>query len=530
MQAEDSHLGFSLGAIAAVVAIVGLALAAIGKPHWFVATLFVSWLLLWFLAALLMSDTETRSFLAGTLRHSNYTQIYTRLTRGGVLRIWHRLCNPADDKVSWPTLFRAALTTRLYDKALLLAVAYPVLLLVGQWVVTGAEGRIGSFVLLPEAEFWPGRAALAAAILVPATVKIGRYLVLTSPRLVWRRRFGWLSRLALIAVVGAVALEVANIVAGKGTFSAALADVGSGGFAALVVSSLVFAGTLAGNSVAITVAVAGYSIVVIASLSFLQEGAIVTPFLFAIIFVAFGTFTIDFFDERSRSAFARMLLTCILLAGSLSAALTVDWSAVPDDRRSLFLFLAALPLLNGLFDLVSYALTLSLIRRGLRSSLPLLWGLADLALACLLFLALGAVLVVVVHGLNLLAGVPFVDLSALFAGIHVDPGAYVWLYLMLFSTVLPTALHGMVSLIGLQGLCPRLLRRWLARSVEAAPESPLHAIAASLGLGLLWTGPVMFLVGLGWIAWHYGKGIVLAGLEQYFHLLLWLAAIPVGAV
>ena len=76
----------------------------------------------------------------------------------------------------------------------------------------------------------------------------------------------------------------------------------------------------------------------------------------------------------------------------------------------------------------------------------------------------------------------------------------------------------------------RLLRRWLARWVEAAPQSPLHAIAASLGLGLLWTGPVMCLVGLGWIAWHYGKGIVLAGLEQYFHLLLWLAAIPVGAV
>lgn len=102
--------------------------------------------------------------------------------------------------------------------------------------------------------------------------------------------------------------------------------------------------------------------------------------------------------------------------------------------------------------------------------------------------------------------------------------------MMLFSTVLPTALHGMVSLIGVQGLCPRPVRRRLARSVEAAPKSPLHAIAASLALGLLWTVPVMCLVGLGWIAWHYGKGIILAGLEQYFHLLLWLAAIPVGAV
>lgn len=530
MSSSHAHVGYNLGAIAAVVAIAGLALAAFGKPHWFVAALLVSWLSLWFLAAVLLSDAEKRPFLAGTLRHSKYTQIYTRLTRGSVLWIWNRLCDPADDKASWPTLFRAALTARLYDRALLLAVAYPILLIVGQWVVTGAQGKVGSFVLLPETGFWPARAALVAAFLVLAAGKVGRNLVLTSSRLVWRRRFGWLSRLALIAFAGLVAFEVVNIVAGKGTFSGALADVGAGGFAALGVTSIIVAGILVGNSVVIAVAVAGLSIALIASISFIKEGATFAPFAVAIILVGLGAFTLDFFGERSRLAFARMLLTCILLAAPLSAALTANWSTVPDDRRSVFLFLAVLPALNGLFDVISYALTLSLIRRGLRSSLPLLWGLADLALACLLFLGLGAVLVVAVHGLNLLAGVPFVDLSALFAGIHVAPGAYVWLYLMLFSTVLPTALHGLVSLIGLQGLCPRPLRRWLARRVDAAPQSPLHAIAASLGLGLLWTGPVMLLVFVGWVAWHYGKGIVLAGLEQYFHLLLWLAAIPIGAV
>ena len=73
--------------------------------------------------------------------------------------LWTRLCDPAPDNASTPTLFRAALTWRLYDLALRLAVAYPLLLLVGQWVVTGAEGRVGSFVVLPEADFWPERAA-----------------------------------------------------------------------------------------------------------------------------------------------------------------------------------------------------------------------------------------------------------------------------------------------------------------------------------------------------------------------------------
>jgi hypothetical protein len=495
LQAEDSHLGFSLGAIAAVVAIAGLGLAAIGKPHWFVAILLVSWLLLWFLAALLMSDTGKRTFLAGTLRHSNYTQIYTRLTRGGVLWIWGRLCDPADDRASWPTLFRAALTARLYDKALLLAVAYPIMLLVGQWIVTGAEGRIGNLAVLPEAAFWPVRAALVASLLILAAGKIGETLASASPRPAWRKAADWLFLFAFagaIAFVGSVAVAFAG--AGAFVFAGSVAFAGAGAVAA----AIGFTGAVAGLgafAVAITV-----------------------------------SYAVEALDKRDQRALGCVFLTVTLLVSLVVAVLLFDWSAVPEDRRSPFLFLAALPLLNGLFDLVSYALTLSLIRRGLRSSLPLLWGLADLALACLLFLGLGAVLVAAVHGLNLLAGVPFVDLSALFAGIHVEPGAYVWLYLMLFSTVLPTVLHGTASLIGLQGLCPRPVRRWLARQVEAAPQSPLHAIAASLGLGLLWTLPVICLVGLGWIAWHYGKGIVLAGLEQYFHLLLWLAAIPIGAI
>ncbi|WP_428696394.1 hypothetical protein [Stappia sp.] len=501
MQAEDSHLGPILGTVAAVIAIIALAVAMFAILPVLIASLAVIWLSLWLLAAVMLSDTEKRSFLAGTLRHSNYTQIYTRLTRGGVLWIWGRLCDPADDKASWPLLFRAALTTRLYDKALLLAVAYPILLLVGQWVVTGAEGRIGNLAVLPEAAFWPARAALVASLLILAAGKIGEILASASPKPGWSKASDW-----LFLVAFAVA------------FAFAFAFAGAGAVAFAVAGAVVVAGAVA--------------------VAFVFAGAVVVPGAFVGIFAVAGAVAgavavavaVAFMDRRGRQAVARVFLTCTLLAALAAAALVLGWPVVREDYRSVFLFLAALPLLNGLFDLVSYALTLSLIRRGLRSSLPLLWGLADLALACLLFLALGAVLVVAVHGLNLLAGVPFVDLSALFAGIHVEPGAYVWLYLMLFSTVLPTALHGMVSLIGLQGLCPRPVRRWLARQVDAAPQSPLHAIAASLGLGLLWTVPVICLVGLGWIAWHYGKGIVLAGLEQYFHLLLRLAAIPIGAI
>ncbi|HDR28589.1 hypothetical protein [Rhodovulum sp.] len=50
--------------------------------------------------------------------------------------------------------------------------AYSLLLLVGQWIVTGAEGRVGSFVVLPEAALWPDRAATLGVfgILIPGVV------------------------------------------------------------------------------------------------------------------------------------------------------------------------------------------------------------------------------------------------------------------------------------------------------------------------------------------------------------------------
>jgi hypothetical protein len=216
--------------------------------------------------------------------------------------------------------------------------------------------------------------------------------------------------------------------------------------------------------------------------------------------------------------------------GVLLAATTLDWGEVPEDRRSLFLFLAVLPLINALFDVVSYAVTLTLIRRGLRAKLPFLFGLADLGLACVLLLGLGATLVAVIHGLNLAAGVPFVDLPALFEGVQADPWAYVWLYLMLFSTLLPTLLHGVLSLLGLQGIWKLGLRRPVAGWVDAAPASPLHAIRASLGLSVIWAVPLLGLGFVFWVIWHFGHPALMAGLQLYLKGLLWIAATPVGPI
>ena len=452
------HIGASLGAIGAVAAIIGAAMAGLGAP-WWAWTGFVLWGLLWVTAASGLSDLASRRFLAGTLRKSTFTQIYTTLARRNVMGIWNRLCDPASDTASVPAFFRAALTWRLYDLALRLAVAYPLVLLVGQWVVTGAEGRVGSFVVLPAAEFWPERAAVLLIVLLLTGGFVGDQLASASQRPLVKKVAGWLFPLAL-AVAGA-------------------------------------------GEVAFAVAVA----------------------------VAFaGAGAIEALDRRGKQRLARILLTGFVTGGVLLAATTLDWGEVPEDRRSLFLFLAVLPLINALFDVVSYAVTLTLIRRGLRAKLPFLFGLADLGLACVLLLGLGATLVAVIHGLNLAAGVPFVDLPALFEGVQADPWAYVWLYLMLFSTLLPTLLHGVLSLLGLQGIWKLGLRRPVAGWVDAAPASPLHAIRASLGLSVIWAVPLLGLGFVFWVIWHFGHPALMAGLQLYLKGLLWIAATPVGPI
>jgi hypothetical protein len=111
----------------------------------------VTFLLLTGTALLSFTDPDSRAFLAGTLRKSTYTQIYTTLTRRLVMRLWSALCDPAEDRASVPSLFRAALTWRLYDKALLIAVAYPILLPLVQWLVTGASITVGGSAILQEA-------------------------------------------------------------------------------------------------------------------------------------------------------------------------------------------------------------------------------------------------------------------------------------------------------------------------------------------------------------------------------------------
>jgi len=123
------------------------------------------WLGLSLIAMLAQIGPGGRSYLIGTLGKSTFTQIHTNTTRKGLNSLWNRYCDAPPEKPNLPATFHAALTWRLYDAALLIAVVYPILLLVGWWGL-GYAGQLGSAVILQPALLWPDRAVTLGGIAV----------------------------------------------------------------------------------------------------------------------------------------------------------------------------------------------------------------------------------------------------------------------------------------------------------------------------------------------------------------------------
>ena len=463
-------------------------------------------------ALLSLTDPASRGFLAGTLRKSSYTQIYTTLTKRSVMRLWSALCDPVEDRAPLPRLMGAALTWRLYDRALLIAVVYPIRLLVGQWLATGAPATLGGAEVIPPAPFWWDRAAVLVMIAVFTMAPVLAFGAAAKPYIVTKHLSNWPVPIA-VALIITVTLVVPVVL----VVAFAFAFTGASAFAVAGAVAFAFAFTVAVEGAVASAFAGAFAVAVAGAGAGAFAGAVAVAGAVAMLLLT------ERLEKRGRPALARWLLAILLVMALIAAASFGNHATSSEHARAIFLFLGVFPLLNAVFDTASYAVTLTLMRRGLRSRLPLLWGVLDLAFACLLFLGLGAALVGVVHGLNALAGATLLDLPALLTAARDDPMGHLWLYLMLFSTIVPTALHALLSLLGVQGLWPRAWRRPVAGWVERAGASPLAALRAALGLGLVWTLPILALGAVVWLAWRLAGGLILGWLEVYFAALLWLA-------
>ncbi|MEH7828366.1 hypothetical protein [Gemmobacter denitrificans] len=513
----DKTISITLAVWTVAAGLLGVAFQTFGAVAWHWLA-FILWLGLALVALLMQADTERRTYLSATLRHRRYTQVYLYLARPLNTWLWHRLgrMEPGPDGTLRPPpetaplrrLMRMALTWRVLNFALLLAVAYPVLALLRPWLFGGDAVLGAGIVVFPASPFWPDRAVVLGQLVILTSGFLGRHLARSNARRFWRNAADWLPMFAL-----------ASAFAFAYTFAAEYAFAGGYAVAFAFAFSYAFTGAYA----------FGYAVVIAGAFAlagaFSGEGAGALALVFAFAF----TLTLGFLWETSRPGGAVIYLLFWWSLGLAILVRFVDASALTTGRKAMIVFLAVLPLINGLFDALSYAATLATMRKGLATRWALLLGLLDLGIGALLFAGLGATMLAVIAALNALANAPLVDLPALFAGLRASPGDYWWLYMILFSTLVPTALHLLLAALALQGLLPQGPRRRIARWIDASPHSPLDAVRGFMAQATLWWLPILLLAGAAWALWQ-GIGGFAARVGLGYLALLETFAIWVGAV
>jgi len=463
MRFEQSVALFGLVvAVFAVVISTILGLTIAKAPWWVTVILLIpACTILWASIAIVSPNRLLR--MVDNLRGDDWRPLYrasaTRLADFG-LSLFGGARPDGDERTLWATL-RDTLTYRLLDRALLFAVAYPILLLVVFWSLTLQPAKLGDVVVAPPADAaWKHTATLGGIALIVLGFHLdGRWAA--SPQRFLRSVAGWLG-LCFSLLFAAVAVAVA------------------------------FAGAFA---VAVAVAVA-FAVAVAVAVDYLLK------------------------RDRGLAAGALALAYPALMVGA--ALLLIDWEQVNDFGRTTFLFLAVLPWVNAIFDTVSYWVTLALMQSGLRGG-AFMWALADAVVAGLLFLALGAALVAVTSAMEAVSGLDFIDLGGLLAQAG-DVGQYWWLYAMLFSTALPTFLHFCVACFSLSAFVKEGWRNWLIHEINEAAEGDVgSAVIAAFGVGMLWAASLLLPLGLIGGAVYVLRDWVLVGLGAYRDWLLSVA-------
>ena len=186
--------------------------------------------------------------------------------------------------------------------------------------------------------------------------------------------------------------------------------------------------------------------------------------------------------------------------------------------------LALVPLINVPFDWLSIGFTRALLRRGCERGAPSpLWlGLFDLGIGIVLMLLLACALVLALQTADWLTDVPgqppLIDVPARLLTLYRTPIAPEnwWIYITLFSTLLPSALNGMIGMASLATwIAPARHRERLIRRIERLqPEDGSRRFDATVHL----MAPVFI-------------GTVLAGLVAWgaFAAILYGASYLLGA-
>ncbi len=373
--------------------------------------------------------------------------------------------------MSWPVM----------DAALKLAVMYPLFLMLAQWWWTGADTGIGAVTVLSANDtFW-----IRSALFCPLVLTLLAQLNASARQRPIDQAAADVLRLVAVAVgvlfagggfAGLVAVAVALAAGATGALAVAFAVAGAiaGAVALAFASALASAGALAGAGAG---ALAGVGLLTKAC----QNG------------------------HGQRAYVLCVLIVLALTLGGLAAMPAPAEGAF--DRRIFVFAIGPLILINAIFDFASYALTLQLIKTGKAKGMQraLLCGAVDAIAAVFLLFGVAFTLLCCVAVINAISAAPLFDIPTVLKDLkHPDTRApYTWLYLTMFSTLIPTLVHLCIAAFSALAMVPPSYKKSIAYMIGPDSDGHLTTLVGTLAASAIGVGYAAFITtffaGLWWI-------------------------------
>jgi hypothetical protein len=393
-------------------------------------------------------------------------------------------------------------TAPAFDRCLLLALLYPIITIIAVWAWSGHVGVGERAFALWES---PSDDPLSGFKRAAFGISLG-----FLPYALWRaqksdKRVAPLLWIAAGCVVLFLALALPRALA------SASPDSGIG--AAAFMGPVAVAGT---GQVAGAVAVAGAVTIPLAFVLADAAGNVAVAAAVAMAVFSGGLFAASFISQLSvvtgrQGAFLSLFLPLMTVAAFVGAFLFAPWKSWEVTGPAL-LVVGVLTLVNAPFDWFAIGLTRALLRRGLAPGGrgPFFYAALDALVAPLVIGLLAFVAVLAVQTFDDIAvlragvGARTLPLPPLFDGLEKRPGdpEFWWLWLMLFSTLIPSALNLCIAAASLIRGLP-FLNAWIVRRMETAVAMRdsdrlllASGLSAQIAGGFLATGVALYLIGV----------------------------------
>lgn len=376
-----------------------------------------------------------------------------------------------DDRVSkretslgiLPTSASFAWSVGLLNFSLAFALAYPIFLILCTWIITG-KAEIGSLTIFTEETRWAWR--YIPFLLVIGAFSLFRYWV--------PQQKSTLSQLIVFVAIIGIAGAVSGAYSREGAVLIFVAAA-----IAFFISHILFQDSPK-NQVFVTAGVLAIAFEVAAVVS-----AVVVEQPIIIIVVECALLTISLVlliasaDLRTRHGIDALFYTAIFallfMMGIISSAISLKSNTSDISSAGMILFLGLLPLINALADFISIGATRFWMRRSALNPNHILRNMiGDAMVGIIIFSLLGITIIFVVGKIYPLTNEPLIDLQIIFDDLQdrQDRKKYWWIFILLFSTLIPTFLHLIIASAAAFMVAPKFLREWTANNLEIGGERP----------------------------------------------------------